>query len=124
MRKRDHDYFSEWLERTLRNEKISGGEVAKAVGVAESAVSRWRNGQGAPSIDSCMRLANFLKVNPIRLAVTAGLMRAQDVGLERLPLPEDKARDALVREQVMKMRGLTDEERVAVLKTLGMEVER
>lgn len=109
------EYFAEWLTRTLANRGFSGGEVARAIGVNGAAVSRWRNGKGTPGIGSCVRLASFLGVDPIRLAVTAGLMSAEDVRYEPLPLPEQTAKREQVREQIMKITGLTDGEKTSLL---------
>jgi len=106
-----NEYFSEWFRRTLANRSLSGGEVARAVGVNESAVSRWRNGKGTPGMESAMQLAHFLDVNPIRLAVTVGLLSKTDTGFERLPLPEDTARREKVRAQINRMSDLTAEEK-------------
>lgn len=118
------EYFAEWLDRTLMNRDISGAEAARAVGVSEGAVSRWRNAKGSTiGLDSCMKLATFLKLggmDPIRLCVTAGIMRSEDAGgADRLPLPDNTARQDRIRDQVTKiLRPLTDAERMALLKEL------
>lgn len=117
---KDAGYFAEWLTRTLNERDISGGEVAKALGVNDSAVSRWKNGKALPGLDSVMALATYLEVHPIGLAVTAGLMEAKSVGVQALPLPEDtKTRDR-VREQIMNIRGLTTSERQALIEAYEM----
>jgi transcriptional regulator with XRE-family HTH domain len=113
--RRDRDYFAEWLARTLAERDIAGGEVARALGVNDSAISRWRNGKASPGLDSVMKLADFLDVNPVALAVTAGLMDSKQVGVERLPLPEDTKTRKYVKDQIMAIRGLTREERQALI---------
>ena len=107
----DRNYFAEWLTRTLAERGIAGGEVAQALGVNDSAVSRWRNGKATPGLDSAMKLAHFLGVDAIALAVTAGLMDARQVGVDPLPLPEDTKTRQLVIDQIMGIRGLTTPER-------------
>lgn len=116
--RRDREYFAEWLSRTLVERDIAGGEVARALGVNDSAISRWRNGRATPGLDSVMKLARFLEVNPIQLAVTAGLMSEKEAGVVRLTLPEETRVISLAEEQIMKIRGLTDDDRKALLVTL------
>jgi transcriptional regulator with XRE-family HTH domain len=119
MRSRDREYFAEWLSRTLAERDIAGGEVARAVGVNDSAISRWRNGKATPGLDSVMKLAEFLNVPPIALAVTAGLMdERQAGGVSKLPLPKQSRTLALAEDQIMKIRGLDDETRKALVNTL------
>ena len=50
--RRDREYFAEWLSRTLAERDIAGGEVARALGVNDSAISRWKNGKATPGLDS------------------------------------------------------------------------
>lgn len=116
--RRDREYFAEWFSRTLAERDIAGGEVARALGVNDSAISRWRNGKATPGLESVMALAEFLNVNPIALAVTAGLMEERQVGVERLPLPEQSRALALAEDQIMKIRGLDDMTRKALVETL------
>lgn len=112
---RDKEYFAEWLSRTLSEREISGGEVARALGVNDSAVSRWRNGKILPSLEALMELADFLDVSPLRLAVTAGRIKEKQAGVPRLELPEDTKKRNLVRGQIMGIRGLTTEERQVLI---------
>lgn len=112
---RDKGYFAEWLNRTLIERGMAGGEVARALGVNDSAISKWRNGKATPALESVMALAEYLDVHPLRLAVTAGLMKARQAGVERLDLPEDTKTRAIVKQQIMSIRGLTADERQAML---------
>jgi transcriptional regulator with XRE-family HTH domain len=116
--RRDREYFAEWLSRTLAERDIAGGEVARALGVNDSAISRWRNGKATPGLESVMALAEFLDVNPIALAVTAGLMDERQVGVPRLELPEQSRALAMAEDQIMRIRGLDDETRKALINTL------
>ena len=122
--RRDKEYFAEWLSRTLVERDIAGGEVARALGVNDSAISRWRNGKATPGLESVMALADFLDVDPIALAVTAGLMQSKQVGVEKLSLPEQNRALALAEDQIMKIRGLDDGDRKALIHTLRERYER
>lgn len=103
--------FGRWLDLTMANNKIKGRSLARAVKVHESAVSRWRAGSGVPSMDSCLRLAKYLDVQPLRLAVTAGLMDEDMAGMPPLPMPEPTAYREAVKEQIRAIKGLTARER-------------
>lgn len=113
-RSRDREYFADWLTRTLAERNVSGGEVARALGVNDSAISRWKNGKASPGLESVMSLADFLDVDPFRLQVTAGLVKERD-GMEKLPLPEDTRTRPFVLEQIMGIKGLTRDERTALI---------
>lgn len=117
MRNRDREYFAEWLTRTLAERGIAGGEVARALEVNDSAISRWKNGKASPGLDSVMKLAEYLEVNPIALAVTAGLMEEAKVGTPRLDLPEETRMLGYVEDQISKIRGLDDDTRKALIRT-------
>jgi transcriptional regulator with XRE-family HTH domain len=113
--RKDVQYFAEWLSRTMASRGITGGQVARAVGVNESAVSKWRAGLLAPSLESLEKLAEFLKVDFTRLAVTAGRLKAEAVKSTAFPLPPDTAQRQDVRDQIARIRGLTDAERRRLL---------
>jgi transcriptional regulator with XRE-family HTH domain len=115
--RRDREYFATWLTRTLAERKIAGGEVARALEVNDSAISRWKNGKASPGLESVMKLADFLELNPVALAVTAGLMEEKKVGMARLPLPPETEMIGYIEEQIMKIRGLDDETRKALIQT-------
>lgn len=116
-RSKDREYFAEWLTRTLTERDIAGGEVARALDVNDSAISRWKNGKASPGLDSVMKLAEYLDVNPVALAVTAGLMDENKVGVSRLELPRETKMMGYVEDQIMKIRGLDDETRKALIET-------
>lgn len=115
MRREAKDYFATWLDRTLTERGIAGGEVARALGVNDSAVSRWRNGKAVPGLESVTKLAEFLEVNPVGLVVTAGLMKPEVAGVEPLPLPDDTKTRSMVKSQIMAIRGLTTEEKESLM---------
>lgn len=105
------DVFGRWLDLTMSNREIKGRTLARALNVHESAVSRWRAGQGVPSMDSCLRLGQYLDVVPMRLVVTAGLVDAELAGVVPLPMPEPTAHRKAVKDQIKRIRGLTPAER-------------
>lgn len=112
---KDYAYFARWLDLTMENRGVSGMSLSKKLRVTDAAVSRWRNGAGRPALDTTIKLAKILGVDPLRLAVTAGHMEAEAVGLERLPLPEPTERRARVRRALSKIHGLTEDDRQALI---------
>lgn len=110
--------FGRWLDLTMGNRGITGRDLAKCLKVHDSAVSRWRSGFGAPSMDTCLRLAKALGVDePIRLAVTAGLVDGRLISISPLPMPEPTAQRRAVKRQIKLIRGLTERERQTLLDT-------
>lgn len=118
------DYFASWLDRTLTEQEISGSDVARAVSVSDGVVSRWRNGKGRISLDNARKLASFLEVDPLCLIVTAGLMHAEEVGAERLPIPKDTRTRELVLEQIMNIRYLTKEDKKNLIEAYDKRSKR
>lgn len=109
--------FGRWLDLTMGNRGIKGRGLAKRLKVHDSAVSRWRSGGGVPGIDTCLRLAKILNVDPIRLAVTAGLMDGDLISVRPLPMPEPTAQREHVKHQIKLIRGVTERERQTLLDT-------
>ena len=103
--------FGRWLDLTMANRDIKGRTLAKRLGVHDSAVSRWRSGQGVPALPTLQKLATVLGVDPIRLAVTADLLDETLVGAEPLPMPEPTAQRMQVKDQLARIRGLLPEEK-------------
>ena len=101
------DRFARWLALTMSNESITGRELAQKLGVDDSVVSRWRTGRGTPSMDSCLKLAKVLNVDPLRLAVTAGALDGKAVGLEPLDMPSARAQRERIAHQLRNIRGLS-----------------
>lgn len=110
-------YFGRWLDTTMANHDVSGRALAHKVGVNDSVVSRWRSGQGTPGLDTCARLADALGVDPMRLAVTAGVVDPSMARVEPLPMPPATALRERVRDQIGQIKGLTDQTRQALLET-------
>lgn len=120
-----------WLDVTMTNRGLRNRALAKQIGKHESAVHNWRKGKNVPELPTLQQLAHILGVDPIRLAVTAGLLDAQLVGAEPLPLPEPTARRAKVRHRAtelideltalteeMKAEGETEETTLKALETI------
>lgn len=118
-----NDRFGQWLNLTMENRGIRATSLAKKLKVTDSAVSRWRSGAGTPSMDAVMRLAKILGADPVRLAVTAGLMDAELANVEPLPLPEPTARRKRVKAELWKIKGLTDRERQHLLDAYDEKVK-
>ncbi len=68
-------------------------------------------------MDTTLKLAKILGVEPIRLAVTAGLVDGELIDVSPLPMPEPTAQRAAVRAQLAKIRGLTERERERLMDT-------
>lgn len=116
---KEREYFAEWLDRTLNEKGIAAGEVARALGVSNGTVSKWRSGKNAIAFDSARKLAAFLDVQPVRLAVTAGLMTSEEAGAPPLPMPEeDTSNVRRAKEHIMRIPGLSHADREALLRTL------
>ncbi len=87
--------LGQWLDVTMTNRGLRNRALAQAMGVHESAVHNWRKGKNVPQLATLQRLAAELNVDPIRLAVTAGLWEPS--GVDPLPMPEPVARRAKAR---------------------------
>ena len=69
-------------------------------------------------MDACLRLAHVLKVEePMRLAVMAGLVDGELIGVRPLPMPEPTARRKRVKTQLSNIKGLTAKERQMLIDT-------
>jgi len=99
----------------MSNQHMSGRDVAVKVGVHDSAVSRWRRGLGAPNMEAMAALANMFNVEPLSLAVLAGLVSEKVAGVPPAPMPEPVAQREEVRARLLDMPGLTMDERQSLL---------
>jgi transcriptional regulator with XRE-family HTH domain len=64
--------FTLWLNRTMESRGYSQADLARAVGVADAQVSRWRRGQVVPNVRSLQRLADTFGVPRATLDTLAG----------------------------------------------------
>lgn len=118
------DRFAQWLNLTMENNGMRAVDLAKKLKVTDSAVSRWRAGSGVPSMDACLRIARVFHVDdPMRLAVTAGLVDGDLIGIKPLALPEPTARRKRIKEQLGKIKGLTAKERQHLLNAYDERIE-
>lgn len=111
----DNRRFGRWLDLTMTNREITGRHLARKLKVDDASVSRWRRGLATPGMDTVIRMAKILSVDPLRLAVTAALMDGGDVGIEPLPMPEPTVQRNMVRERIMKIPFATSREREYML---------
>lgn len=58
-----HREYTERIKDLMNEERISQAELARSVGISQSAVCNWMNGKKEPSIDSLWRLADFFDVS-------------------------------------------------------------
>jgi len=65
--------FVLWLNQTMEHRGYSQADLARAVGVADAQVSRWRRGQVVPNVHSLQRLADTFGVPRATLDSLAGL---------------------------------------------------
>src|ERR671939_1416381 len=64
--------FPAWLEASMHRRGLSQAELARAVGVADAQVSRWRRGQVVPTVHHLQRIADALEVPRAELDRLAG----------------------------------------------------
>ena len=107
--------FGRWLDLTMENRNISGNKLAEMMNVNISQVSRWRNAKGRPSLKTMYRLGRILEVDPIRLAVTAGILTPEETGKTALVMPSPRARADRLAKQLSKIKGLHPTERDALV---------
>lgn len=116
--RREHDgNFSRWLDATIENNRIKARDIARRVGVTDSAVSRWRNGTATPGPATTAELARVLGVDPVRLVVTAGHIPGDSIGVEPYTVPESVERRKRAKAAFDAIKGLTKEGRRKLLET-------
>ena len=54
--------FPERLSYLMRIEKLSQSELARKIGISQSAICNWLNGKKEPSIESLWKLADYFDV--------------------------------------------------------------
>jgi transcriptional regulator with XRE-family HTH domain len=109
--------FGRWLDLTMSNRDITGRQIAKKCKVHDSTVSRWRAGQAVPTMDAAVRLGRLLSVDPLKIAATAGLIDGELVNVTPLPMPEPTAQRRYVKDQIMKIRYLSEADKQLLINT-------
>lgn len=64
--------FARWLNVTMQSRGLSQAELARAVGVADTQVSRWRRGQVVPTLRYLQQIADTFEVPRTTLDRLAG----------------------------------------------------
>ena len=52
-----------YLKMQREQAKLSQGELAKQTGITQAAISRWEDDLRVPSIESCIKLADFYGIS-------------------------------------------------------------
>lgn len=112
---RTPNQFGYWLDVSMANSHLSGRDIAEQVGVHDSAVSRWRAGKSVPAMEVIAKLAEVFNVEPLRLAVLAGLVSRKVAGVPPVDMPEPTVLREEVRGRLRALPGLTDMEVQALL---------
>lgn len=92
---RDPNRFTLWLNNSMESRRLSQADLARAVGVGDAQVSRWRRGQVVPTVHSLQRIADTFGVPRAMLDSLAGYpsgTRDEPTGE-----PDDLARRAEIR---------------------------
>ena len=74
--------FSGWLNMMMEHRGFSQADLARAMGVTDAQVSRWRRGQVVPTVRSLQRLADTLGMPRAALDRLAGYPTAEEAGRE------------------------------------------
>lgn len=100
--------WPDWLAARMELRGFrSSSELARAAGIPDSVISRWRSGSSVPSVVQLRRLQGPLQVPLLTLLVAAGHLSADEVGLQLPPDPEPRPRDT--RDAIQRDPGLTED---------------
>ena len=86
----DTSRFTAWLNNSMESRRLTQADLARAVGVGDAQVSRWRRGQVVPTVRSLQRLADTFGVPRVMLDSLAGYPSGE-------PAAPEGASDDLVR---------------------------
>lgn len=90
------NHFTLWLNSTMASRRFSQAELARAVGVGDAQISRWRRGQVVPNVHSLQRIADTFGVPRTLLDSLAGYP-AGGTGEAAEGAPDEVARQAEIR---------------------------
>lgn len=82
----DAQDFADYLERAMESAGVTAAGLARATGIKDSVISRWRKG-AVPTVENLRLLAPVLGVPMRDLVVVAGHMLPEEVGLTGIPEP-------------------------------------
>lgn len=68
----DTSRFTAWLNNSMESRRLTQADLARAVGVGDAQVSRWRRGQVVPTVRSLQRIADTFGVPRAILDSLAG----------------------------------------------------
>lgn len=83
--------FTHWLNMSMASRRLSQADLARAVGVGDAQVSRWRRGQVTPTVYSLQRLADTFGVPRAILDTLVGYPSGEQAVSAA---PDDPARQA------------------------------
>lgn len=90
------DSWADWLAaRMVATGFASNSDLARATGVPDSVISRWRTSGTTPSIAQLRRLCPALQVSLLELLVAAGHVTADEAGVTAFTQPVRVARTTL-----------------------------
>lgn len=124
-RARSYSEFAEWLDITLDNQGVGAGTaLAEQMGVTDAAISRWRTGASNPTSDNVAKMAKAMGLDPVRLAITAKVLPPEFApGVEPYEIPEPTAQRDSVRRQLARIKGLSEDQKEALLSTYDRLIE-
>jgi transcriptional regulator with XRE-family HTH domain len=97
--------WARWLDRRMAHLGwTTSSELARASGVPDSVISRWRSGTSQPAIEQLRRLRGPLQSSMLELMVAAGHLTVEEAALADQPEPEPQfrsLRDAVRRDDVL-----------------------
>jgi transcriptional regulator with XRE-family HTH domain len=100
--------WAHWLAGRMARMGYSGNsDLARASGVPDSVISRWRTSGTRPALDQLRRLTGPLQASMLELVVAAGHLSAAEASLRDVPSPDVRPRD--VRQAVQLDPVLTDD---------------
>jgi transcriptional regulator with XRE-family HTH domain len=91
----DASRFTVWLNSSMENRRLTQADLARAVGVGDAQVSRWRRGQVVPTVRSLQRIADTFGVPRAMLDSLAGY--PSDASEAAGDAPDNLARRAEIR---------------------------
>jgi transcriptional regulator with XRE-family HTH domain len=80
--------WAEWLGHRMQVLGFEGNsELARATGVPDSVISRWRTSATTPSIGQLRRLQSALQMSLVELLVAAGHLSIDEAGITSFTAP-------------------------------------